>query len=162
MINKINAVNYALISAVLIGFLSFTSCKSSSKSQEKQEVHLPNEGRIIEMLKDDLKNKMKIVYEKHPEAYKDTTDFEIHYSSVIHKTDFTGVYIYSAVGSHGSRNNFFTYDKDGVHIININDINTVLAKTKSFLKDQGFTDIEQKNCLEKINSILIDNTTDSF
>jgi hypothetical protein len=141
---------------MLIGSLSYIACKST------ENVNLPHEEGIIKMLKNNLNDKMNAVYEQDPNVSKDTSDFEVRYFSIINKKDLTGVYIYSRGGTHSSNKNFFTYDKSGAHIINTRDVNTALAEIKSFLIDQKFTDIEQKQCLEKITRVLTDNTTDSF
>lgn len=150
-------IYHSYISSIL-----FLTCLPYNACTSTKDVHLPNEKQIIETLKGDLKNKINAVYENHPNAYKDTTDFEVHYFSLVNQKDLTGVYIYSVIGSHRSRKNIFTYDKNGTHIINTSNIEVAFKEIKTFLIEQKFTDTQLKQSLETITKLLNENNTDSF
>lgn len=134
----------------------FVSCTSA------QETHLPNEKEIKATLKDDLRKKMNAVYENHPNAYIDTSDFSVQYYSLLNNKELVGVYTYSRVGSHSSRKNFFFFNGKTIQIINKSIEEEIITDISDFIDKNNFTKKEKEETIKKIKKILSEKTTDSF
>lgn len=126
-----------------------------------QDVILPNDKEVIEILKSDIKDKMEQIYKKHPDTYKDTNDFEIKYFPLLVNDSQFGVYTYSKMSSHSPRS-IFLYDKNGITIINRENLKNELEKVKNFLENEKFTSVEIKECLDGVVLRLTEDTSNSF
>jgi len=143
-----------LLVIILLTIVVFSSCSKSYKVLFKENTN------NYALLKKDILDKLKKNNPQNPDIIDD--NFDIFINPIILKKKNIGVYNYGIIGSHHSKTNFFTYDKNSIHLIIKLEKENIITEIENFMTTHKFTKDQQKKCLEIIVKLLNDNSSDSF